>query len=420
MRKILLVISREYRTRIQKKSFWVVSIIVPLLLVALYVIPIYLSMQSDEQTGIIVVDETTLFGKFRTNDEVRYTHLKDIEEAKTQLQTSAQYSAILYIPRTETRIPSDAYLYYYAHSPNITAINNIETQLERILKNNILLEVYQISKDDYKMINDAMVHLHSKDLETGRDNFLEVKIALALVLAALIYIVITIFGGQVMRGIIEEKNNRIVEVIVSSLHPFQLMMGKIVGIAAVGLTQFLLWVILSVAAISITNAANPDISSIVSSADNIHLPILTQGLLSIDFGVILPTFLVFFILGYLLYAATFAAIGATTDTESQQYVLPITIPLILAIILSPLIVASPGGNVAQWLSFIPFTSPVAMMLRLPFGVPLAQIWLSSGILLISFVLLTWIAARIYRTGILMYGKKISIKETWRWITQRKS
>ena len=420
MRKILLVISREYRTRIQKKSFWVVSIIVPLLLVALYVIPIYLSMQSDEQTGIIVVDETTLFGKFRTNDEVRYTHLKDIDEAKTQLQTSDQYSAIIYIPRTETRIPSDAYLYYYAHSPNITAINNIETQLERILKNNILLEVYQISKDDYKMINDAMIHLHSKDLETGHDNFLEVKIVLAIILATLIYVVITIFGGQVMRGVIEEKNNRIVEVIVSSLHPFQLMMGKIVGIATVGLTQFLLWIILSFAAIGIVNVANPDISSIVSSADNIHLPILTQGLLSIDFGVILPTFLVFFILGYLLYAATFAAIGATTDTESQQYVLPITIPLILAIILSPLIVASPGGNVAQWLSFIPFTSPVAMMLRLPFGVPLAQVWLSSGILLISFVLLTWIAARIYRTGILMYGKKISIKETWRWITQRKS
>lgn len=151
---------------------------------------------------------------------------------------------------------------------------------------------------------------------------------------------------------------------------------------------------------------------------NLQLPLFTQGLLAIDFGVILPTFLIFFILGYLLYAAIFAAIGATTDTDSQPYILPATVPLILAIALSPLIIASPSGAVAQWLSLIPFTSPVAMMLRLPFGVPLNQVWISATILLVSFVLLTWIAARIYRTGILMYGKKISIKEIYRWITQR--
>lgn len=420
MKKILLVIQREYLARIRKKSFWILVLLVPILLAALYVIPIYLSIHSKERTNIIVVDETILFGKFRTDDEVRYTHLNDIDEAKAQLQNSEEYAAIVYIPRTETRIPSDAYLYYYAHSPNVVAINNIETQLERILKNNIMLEVYQISKDDYKMINDAMIHLHAKDLETGRDDFLEVKIALAVVLAVLIYIIISIFGSQVMRGVIEEKNNRIVEVIVSSLNPFQLMMGKIVGIAAVGLTQFLLWIILLLATIGIVNIANPNILAVATSSDNsINLPLITQGLLAIDFSVILPTFLLFFILGYLLYASLFAAVGATTDTDSQQFVLPITIPLILSIVLSPLIVAAPSGTVAQWLSMIPFTSPVAMMLRLPFGVPLSQVWLSAAILLVSFVLLTWMAARIYRVGILMYGKKTPLKETWRWITERK-
>lgn len=416
MKKILLVIQREYLARIRKKSFWILTVLVPILLAALYVIPIYLSIHSKERTNIIVVDETILFGKFRTDDEVRYTHLKDIDEAKAQLRNSDEYAAIVYIPRTETRIPSDAYLYYYAHSPNVVAINNIEAQLERILKNNIMLEVYQISKDDYKMINDAMIHLHAKDLETGRDDFLEVKIALAVVLAVLIYIIISIFGSQVMRGVIEEKNNRIVEVIVSSLNPFQLMMGKIVGIAAVGLTQFILWIILLITTIGIVNIANPDMLTIATASDNsIDLPLITQGLLAIDFSVILPTFLLFFILGYLLYAALFAAVGSTTDTDSQQFVLPITIPLILSIILSPLIVASPSGAVAQWLSMIPFTSPVAMMLRLPFGVPLSQVWLSAAILLVSFVLLTWMAARIYRIGILMYGKKITLKEIWKWI-----
>jgi ABC-2 type transport system permease protein len=199
------------------------------------------------------------------------------------------------------------------------------------------------------------------------------------------------------------------------------MMGKIVGIAAVGLTQFLLWIILLLATIGIVNIANPNILAVATSADNsINLPLITQGLLAIDFSVILPIFLLFFILGYLLYASLFAAVGATTDTDSQQFVLPITIPLILSIILSPLIVASPSGAVAQWLSMIPFTSPVAMMLRLPFGVPLSQVWLSAAILLVSFVLLTWMAARIYRIGILMYAKKTTFKEIWRWITERQN
>ena len=391
-----------------------------MLIAALYIIPIYLSVQSRQQTAIMVVDETMLFGKFRSGNDVRYTHLQDIDKAKASLKADEEYVAIVYIPRTETRIPSDAYLYYYSHLPGATAINDIETQLERILKNNILLEVYQIPQDDYKMINDAVVHLHTKDLETGRNSFIEVKIALALALAALIYMVIAIFGGQVMRGVVEEKNNRIVEIIVSSIHPFQLMMGKIVGIATVGLTQFALWIALSLAAISISNALCPDmLAAATTGIGNLQLPLFTQGLLAIDFGVILPTFLIFFILGYLLYAAIFAAIGATTDTDSQPYILPATVPLILAIALSPLIIASPSGAVAQWLSLIPFTSPVAMMLRLPFGVPLNQVWISATILLVSFVLLTWIAARIYRTGILMYGKKISIKEIYRWITQRR-
>ena len=437
MKKIFLVIQREYLTRVKKKTFWLATLLVPIMLVALYVVPIYLSMNSLERTDIIVVDETELFGKFRTNEDVKYHHKTDIDEAKHLIMQTDDYAAIVYIPKTETRIPSDAYLYYYSNSPNVIVKTNIENQLQRILKNNILLEVHQISKEDYEMINNATMHLHSKDLETGRADFLEIKTVLGLVLALLIYFVIFMFGSQVMRGVIEEKNNRIIEVMVSSLRPFQLMMGKIVGIAAVGLTQFVLWIMLSVAAIAVVNVTNADMFAQISQAQNAknivttdtqvakeasqtianQLPEITQGLLAIDFKVILSVFVFFFVLGYLLYASLFAAVGAITENESdsQQFILPLTIPLIITIVLSPMIINSPNGVLAQWLSMIPFTSPVAMMLRVPFGLPIWQVWLSLALLLLTFVACTWLAAKIYRTGILMYGKKITYKELWKWL-----
>lgn len=224
---------------------------------------------------------------------------------------------------------------------------------------------------------------------------------------------------------------------VSSLRPFQLMMGKIVGIAAVGLTQFALWIVLSVGAITVVNVTNADMFAQISQAQNIknivttdtqvakeasqtvadQLPEIIQGLLAIDFKVILTIFFFFFVLGYLLYASLFAAVGAITENEadSQQFILPLTIPLIISIVLSPMIINSPNGVLAQWLSIIPFTSPVAMMLRVPFGLPIWQVWLSMALLLISFVVCTWLAAKIYRTGILMYGKKITYKELWKWL-----
>lgn len=420
MKKIILVLKREYSTRIRKKSFWFITILVPILIATLYVVPIYLSLNSIEKTNIIVVDETMLFKHFRSNEEVRYTHIDDIDEAKNTLKTNTDYSTIIYIPRTESRIPSDAYLYYYSNNPPTSVKNDIQNQLERILKNNILLEVYDIAKSDYDMINNATIHIHSKDLETGRDDFLEVKTVLGGTLGILIYLVIFIFGSQVMRGVVEEKTNRIVEVIVSSVKPFQLMMGKIMGIAMVGLTQFLLWIAISIvilAAVQLSGVVDTSLFVAQHNDGTTPLPDVIQGILSINFGVILSTFLFFFVLGYLLYATLFAAAGAMigSETDSQQFTLPITIPLLLAILLIPLIVASPNGNLAFWLSVIPFTSPVAMMVRLPFGLPIWQVWVSAAILLITFVTATWVAAKIYRTGILMYGKRITYKEVLKWL-----
>ena len=258
----------------------------------------------------------------------------------------------------------------------------------------------------------------------------------------LIYLFIFMFGAQVMRGVIEEKTSRIIEVIISSVKPFQLMMGKIIGIAFVGLTQFLLWVILTIMIVTgVKSAVFPekDASQIKAQTELISTAGSMQNIQGIDavdaeqsmseienifgsieninFGIILGSFLFFFIGGYLLYAALFAAIGSAVDSEAdtQQFMLPITIPLILSIIVMMNAIQTPDSPIAFWFSIIPFTSPVIMMVRIPFGVPYWQLFLSMGLLIITFIGATWVAAKIYRTGILMYGKKTTYKELWKWL-----
>lgn len=439
MRKILLVIRREYLSRIKKKSFWFIAAIIPVMIVALYVVPMYFSSKSMEKNNVIVVDETSLFKAFRSNDKIQYFHKTDLDNAKALLVDSDDaFDAIVYIPKTATRIPTDAYLYYRADAPGTTVKTDIETQLQRILKNNILLEIHQISKSDFEMINNSIIHLHLKDLETGRTDFLELKIVIGFVLGILIYLIIFLFGSQVIRGIVEEKSNRIIEVMASTVSPFQLMMGKIVGIAMAGITQFVLWVMLSFllfGAIRLvdndflsTNTVPTEVATIATKGDAAvaqamkpvqKMPELMEGLLSINFGVIIGLFLLYFILGYLLYASLFAAAGSITESESdsQQFILLLTAPLLICLLLGHGIISAPNGSLAVWLSMIPFTSPVAMMIRIPFGFPIWQMWLSVAILVLSFLLSAWFAGKIYKTGILMYGKKISLKQFLKWVKQ---
>src|ERR1035437_6988260 len=254
----------------------------------------------------------------------------------------------------------------------------------------------------------------------------------------LIYLFIFLYGVQVMRGVIEEKTSRIVEVIISSVKPFQLMMGKIVGIAMVGLTQFVLWVTLTTILYGIGQATFlKDFSDIKNSAlqqnvipsmpnqvkiqqQNINYSEageMIRGLQNINFVQILFAFLFYFLGGYLLYSALFAAVGSAVDSESdtQQFMMPITIPLVISFVAAQFIMQNPEGPLAFWLSIIPFTSPVVMMVRLPFGVPLWEFALSMALLVITFIFMTWLAGKIYRTGILMYGKKVSYKELWKWL-----
>ena len=440
MRKILLVIQREYLTRVKKKSFWILTLLVPILLVALYAIPIYLATNSLEVTHVAVVDETGLYNDFHSSDDIVYHYMDDFDTAA--VGKSDTVDVMLYIPRPISGVvPTETFVYFKNDAPSPSVKSDMDRQCQDMLRNNILLDVYNINRDDYEQIKNTSVKMHVQDLDTGESDFSGMKMAIGLVLSLLISFAIFMFGTQVMRGVMEEKTNRIVEVLVSSLKPFQLMMGKVVGVALVGLTQFTLWIVLSGSIIMAFTVANADTFDRARQQEQIEMlrsrgvsveqlsaempdadtqTEMVQGLLHIQYGAIAIAFLIFFILGYLLYSTLFAAVGAITESEqdNSQFVLPLTVPLLLVIILTPTLIEAPNGSLAMWLSMIPFTSPVAMMVRVPFGVPVWQILASVGILLLTIILAVWVAAKIYRTGILLYGKKITYKEIWKWLKFR--
>ncbi|MBR1516928.1 MAG: ABC transporter permease [Bacteroidales bacterium] len=442
MNKILLVIQREYATRVRKPSFWVLTIVVPLLLAAVYAIPIILSAHSTEHVNVLVVDESGLFQQqFQSNNDITYMDAGSLGYAQRQLKEVDSIDAVVYIPARATTIPTDAFLYYRSDKPTMQVQRDVDNQLQVILRNAILLDVNNISEEDYALITGTSIRLHQLDLETGRDGFLQVKIVLAMLLAIIIFFSIFSFGSQVMRGVAEEKSSRIVEVIICSVRPFQLMMGKVVGIGLVGLTQFLLWLLLSAVAVLGIQFSNKDlfeqaqqqvsITQVATKGTDATAQMdalqqqglvseLMQGLASIDFAAIILTFVFFFIFGYMLYASLFAAIGSLVDadTSEQQYTIPLTLPLMLPVLLMPAMMDAPSGTLSTWLSIIPFTSPIAMMFRIPFGVPYWQLALSMLLLVATFFGGVWLSGRVYKSAILYYGHKISYRDLFRWMRRQ--
>ena len=448
MNKILLVIQREYLTRVKKPSFWVLTIVVPILLAGVYAIPIILASRPIEHAHVLLVDDTGLFqGQFRSGRDITYHEAGSIEYARRELQQHDSLDAIVYIPARETTLPRDAYLYYRSDAPSLTVQTDAQNQLQEILRNSILLDVHGLTPEDYALLTSTHIKLRPQDIETGRDGFLQVKIVVGVLLAFLVFMAVFMFGSQVMRGVMEEKTSRIVEVIVCSVKPFQLMMGKVVGIGLVGLTQFALWVLLSGIAVVGVQASNADLfqqatahqTEIASKGteattqyeaeqaraaeyeagqgiDN-SVKELIEGLTGINFAMLIVLFVFYFVFGYLLYASFFAAAGSLVDneTDSQQFTLPMTVPLILTLLLMPAMVGQPSGSLSVWLSIIPFTSPVAMLMRIPFGVPVWQVALSMLLLLITFPLCIWAAAKVYRSAILRYGQKASWRDVWRFL-----
>ena len=448
MNKILLVIQREYLTRVKKPSFWVLTIVVPILLAGVYAIPIILASRPIEHAHVLLVDDTGLFqGQFRSGRDITYHEAGSIDYARRELQQHDSLDAIVYIPARETTLPRDAYLYYRSDAPSLTVQTDAQNQLQEILRNSILLDVHGLTPEDYALLTSTHIKLRPQDIETGRDGFLQVKIVVGVLLAFLVFMAVFMFGSQVMRGVMEEKTSRIVEVIVCSVKPFQLMMGKVVGIGLVGLTQFALWVLLSGIAVVGVQASNADLfqqatahqTEIASKGteattqyeaeqaraaeyeagqgiDN-SVKELIEGLTGINFAMLIVLFVFYFVFGYLLYASFFAAAGSLVDneTDSQQFTRPMTVPLILTLLLMPAMVGQPSGSLSVWLSIIPFTSPVAMLMRIPFGVPVWQVALSMLLLLITFPLCIWAAAKVYRSAILRYGQKASWRDVWRFL-----
>ena len=434
MNKIGLIIKREYMTRVRKRSFIILTFLGPILMAAIYIIPIMLALNSsNENMRIAVVDESHWFeDRFTGTKEHTFVNMSNqpIDSVK-ELVKSGIFDMAVYVPPTQLNIPSNAVVYSIRQVPMevenyISNVMKKEIEDQKLMAKGVDPEIVSAVKTD---VNLQIMRMDDKGNE--KETFTKVQFALGIGLSLLVYMFIIFFGGQVMQGVSEEKTNRIIEVIISSVKPFQLMMGKIIGVSLVALTQFVLWILLTGALYlgfsAFMGLSSPEIlssgtvmSQQISSNDimnNEAVQNIIQIAHSIDFGTIIGCFLIFFILGYLLYATLYAAIGSLVDnnTDAQQFTLPVTVPLIVAIISSFYIVNNPDSSLSVWLSMIPFTSPISMMVRIPFGVPIWQIVLSIVLLAGTFVLMTWIAAKIYRTGILMYGKKLSYKEIFKWL-----
>jgi len=434
-KKILLIIQREFLSRVKKKSFLIMTILGPVLMAGVILSRFWLEMIPEEPQTIAIVDETKLFnGKLIENEGVKFEFLnKEIILAKKDFY-AIDNNILLYIP--SNILQGQAIQVYYKKQPSLEIVSYIQSQVNTKLQDFKLL-ASGIDREKLAQTKTKVKVLSTKVAESGEEETSNsaLKIIIGFLGGFLIYLFVFLYGSQVMRGVIEEKSNRIIEVIISSVKPFELMMGKIIGIACVGLLQFLLWVILTFGFSSLamnffasknynaktveqTFKSNSSVQQNISEPEiDISASETLQSLAKIDFVLIISLFIFYFLGGYLLYGALFAAIGAAVDNEAdtQQFILPITAPLIIAFIAAQVVIKDPESQMAFWFSIIPFTSPVVMMVRIPFGIPIWQVGLSMILLVAGFIFTTWFAAKIYRTGILMYGKKPTFKELSKWL-----
>ncbi len=442
-----IIISREYLNKVKKKSFIWTSLLVPILIAGLTIGLMVVMMNTKEKTKTIaVVDESGIVLPYLTDTEtIHYKVIDDmpVDSVKTRL-SALGYDGVLSIgplDEAEKTVPADLF------SPKpfgMELVDNINARINRAVEDYRIASYHIEGLDQILKDVKANVHLRSYTVsDSGEEKISEAGVysILSMILGIFLFMFITLFGGMVMSSVIEEKTSRVVEVLVSSVKSTELMFGKIIGIALVALTQFLLWIVLSVAIITIGGAAigfdklggaNP--TELVGSmgvdaeqleaataqlTDESELGTVISTLRGLPYGRILGLFLVYFIFGYLLYASMFAAIGSAVENEgdTQQLQLPLTIPLLLGYMIALYAFRAPDSSVAFWGSIIPFTSPIVMISRLPFGVPAWEVILSVVLLIGTFVLCAWASAKIYRVGILMFGKKSTFKDLWKWLKQ---
>jgi ABC-2 type transport system permease protein len=434
MNNIRIITTREYLTRVKKKSFILMTLLTPLLITAFYGIIIWVSIgqsNSSEKQNIVVVDNSGYFKEeLKSTDNISF--IKELSYSNEELIAADSVDAYVSIPKSFDIDQPLKLAYNTMGSLSVSNNEKIKNAFKSVMREKKLTNLGVQQTDIDKLNNNVSIESVTveKDGTTKKSN-LGMNTGVGMALAMMIYFFIFLYGVQVMKGVIEEKTNRIVELIVSTVKPFQLMMGKVIGIALVGLTQLTIWVTLTGILMTVIGvilglsmgdiseaqnlANNPQMANMDSTMAEALEAFYNLPLLKIFF-----VFLFFFLGGYLFYGALFAAIGSAVDneTDTQQFMLPITMPLVFSIAISFSIIAGdPNGTLATWMSMIPLTSPIVMMVRLPFMTSADnwEIFLSMGIMIASIIGVIWVAGKIYRTGILMYGKKPTYKELAKWL-----
>lgn len=431
MHKTLLIIRREYLSRVKKKSFIIITLLIPLLVAAFIGLEIFLATGGNKETQhIAVIDESGLFkGKIKDGEQLFFTFVTEDPAAFRKNYPQAGYNGLLVIPRINLDDPK-GFTYYAGNQLGLGPYMYITGQLNNIIQDNRMLRA-GIDKEKLSHIKANVSLLQPGESAAGEEGGTKyatmAATAIGYIAGFFIYFILLFYGTQVMRGVAEEKTNRIAEVLVSSVKPFQMMIGKVVGIAAVGLTQFLIWIALAAAGIVVLGVVAPGMMHHAGDLQQMgpaRNPQTAQAIVQVQHALntlpisrIILCFLFYFLGGYLLYAALFAAVGSAVDqdmTESQALTLPITLPLIISFFIMFNAIQQPNSPLAVGASIFPLSSPLVMIARIPFGVPWTQLVLSMIALILGFLFNIWIAGRIYRTGILLYGKKVTIKELARW------
>ena len=444
MSKIGIIIQREYTSRVMKKSFLLLTFLTPIFMAAMIILPMWITtLKDDTIKNIVVVDKTkSLKDVLKSNEQYTFVFtdvtIEEVrkEQSDKKIKKGGELTAVLYVSDNLVNNP-DAVTIYSEKQINMELKTYIANELNNYVRDQKLAS-FNI-KDLKEKIEQSKSNVSISTIKwdssgNEKEGSAEMALIIGMAAAFLIYIFIMSYGSQVMSGVLQEKTSRIVEVIISSVKPFELMMGKIIGIALVGLTQFSIWIVFTLILSTIGTAVfgagfnaspMPEAMQVGQTAipegDSADMMNKVFSMLSgFDFAKVAVLFLLYFLGGYLLYASLFAAIGSAVDneTDTQQFSMPVTLPIIFAIFIGIYAAQSPDSALAFWGSIIPFTSPVVMMARVPYDVPMWQILLSLAVLISSFIASTWFAGKIYRTGILMYGKKVSWKELWKWIRVR--
>ena len=443
MNKLPLIIQREYLAKVRNKSFVIMTFLSPILMVGMIVLIAYLTQINDSEKRVVaILNESSFFkSEFENGSRVSYVNFKDLELATAKDSTrSMGFSGLLYLPEAES-LQSVAVnsTFYSEEAPSTMVVDAIERVFQENLRK-IRLNEIGVTDDQFEAVSEAFeIQTSTYSGKISLKGINEIKAFFGAAFGYLIMMFIIIYGGFVMRSVIEEKTSRIIEVIISSVKPFQLMLGKIIGTSLAGITQFAIWIIsasllLGVALLLLdidtsllgqTVSMSADTTGTLQpmTADSDRLQLYTAEILQLPWLLLIVFFVIYFILGYLIYSSIYAAIGAAVDneTDTQQFIFPIILPLMLAIYVGFFSVFSnPHGPIAVGFSLFPLTSPIVMLMRLPggigaTGVPVWQLLLSLFFLIVTFIGIVWLAAKIYRVGILMYGKKPTYKELYKWL-----